>query len=72
MYEESAFQKVKNAKIRNRYNQVLHLNRGTIKESDKTQRNTIHKRAKRSANSQEQTQYCKERTAQYNKDKRET
>ena len=34
------------AKIRNPYNQVPHLTRGTIWISDKTQENTTHNRAK--------------------------
>ena len=43
---------IKNAKIRNKYNQVAHLTQDTIWESDKTQENIIHMRAKRSALSQ--------------------
>ena len=35
--------------LRNRYNQVPHLTQDTIWESDKTQENTTHKRAKRPA-----------------------
>ena len=41
------------AKIKNRYNQVTHLTRNAIWESDKTQENTTLKRAKRSAISQQ-------------------
>ena len=37
------------AKIKNRYNQVPHLILDTIWESDNTQENVTHKRAKRSA-----------------------
>ena len=44
----------KKAKIRNEYNQVPHLTRGTIWESyPKNQGNVTHKRAKRSALSQQ-------------------
>ena len=39
----------KKTKIRNRYNQVPYLNQKPIGELTKTQENTIHKRAKRSA-----------------------
>ena len=38
--------KVKEAKIRNRYNHVPHLTRDIIWESDKTHRNITHKTAK--------------------------
>ena len=44
---------IKKAKIRNRYNQVPHLTRDTIWESDKTQENIKHKSAKRSARAQQ-------------------
>ena len=43
----------KRAKIRNRYNQVPHMARVTIWESDKNTRNITHKRSKRSALSQQ-------------------
>ena len=39
----------KNAKIRNRYNQVPHLNHGIEWESDKIQENITHRRGKRSS-----------------------
>ena len=39
----------KKAKIWNLYRQVPHLTLDTIRESDKTQENVIHKGAKRSA-----------------------
>ena len=39
----------KKAKIRNQYNQEPQLTKDTIWESDKTQENITHKRAKRSA-----------------------
>ena len=38
----------KEAKIRNRYNQVPHLTQDTVRENDKTQENITYKRAKRS------------------------
>ena len=41
------------AKTRNRYNQVSYLTRNAICESDKTQENITHKRAKKSAISQQ-------------------
>ena len=40
-------------KIRNRYNQLPHLTRDNIWESDNTQEYITHKRAKRSALSQQ-------------------
>ena len=45
----------KNAKIRTRYNQVLLLTQDTTWESGKTQENITHRRAKRSALSQQVT-----------------
>ena len=44
--------KEKETKIRNRYNQIIHPVRDTIWESDKTQGDITHKRAKRSVFSQ--------------------
>ena len=48
----------KKAKIRNRYNQVPHLIRDTIWESDKTQENITYRGAKRSAHSQQVTMHA--------------
>ena len=45
----------KTAKIRNRYNQILHLTQATIWESDKNTRKQTYKRAKRSSLSQQVT-----------------
>ena len=39
----------KKAHIRNRYNQIPHLTNDTIWESEKTQENITHKRAKKTA-----------------------
>ena len=46
---------VKKAKIRNQYNQVLHLTQEPYGKVTKTQENITHKRAKRSAFSQQVT-----------------
>ena len=45
----------KKAKIRNRNNQVPHLNQDTKWESDKTQENITHRRGKRSSLSHQVT-----------------
>ena len=50
-----AFKVRKKANIRNRYNKVPHLTKDTTWESDKTQENITHNRAKRPALSQQVT-----------------
>ena len=49
---------IKKANIRNRTNQVPRLTQDTIWESDKTQENITHKRAKRSAVTQQHNKPC--------------
>ena len=45
----------KKANIRNRYNQVAHVTKDAMRESDKNTKNITYKRAKKSALSQQAT-----------------
>ena len=69
---QADFKVKKRAKIRNQYNQVPHQARGTIWESDKNTRTITHKRAKRSALSQQAITRLQGQTRQHNRDKDET